>query len=258
MFTKSAQFYDALYSFKDYAAAAEQLRALLQQHNPNAETLLDVACGTGKHLEYLRDYYRAEGLDLSPDLLEVARGRCPEVPFHQADMVGFRLDHGFDVIMCLFSSIGYVKTAENLEQTVSNMARHLRPGGVVVVEPWFSPENYWTGTITANLVDDPELKIAWMYTSEVENRVSILDINYLVGTPQGVEHFDERHEIGLFTHEEYLGAFRKAGLEAHYDSEGLFGRGMYLGLDNGSECCDLEARTRRGRSNLLRKRMSRS
>jgi SAM-dependent methyltransferase len=176
-----------------------------------------------------------EGLDLNPDLLEIARGRCPEVTFHQADMVDFHLSHNFDVITCLFSSIGYVKTVENMKRTISNMARHLRPGGVVVVEPWFSPENYWTGTITANFVDEPELKIAWMYTSEVEGRVSVLDINYLVGTPQGIDHFDERHEMGLFTPEEYLEAFRKVGLEVHYDSKGLFGRGMYLGRDNGSK-----------------------
>jgi ubiquinone/menaquinone biosynthesis C-methylase UbiE len=231
MYTKSATFYDALYSFKDYTATSKELQRLLQQLIPNAESLLDVACGTGKHLEYLRDYYDVEGLDLNPDLLEIARRRCPGVPFHQANMVDFQLDHKFDVITCLFSSIGYVKTVENFERTVSTMARHVRPGGVVIIEPWFTPDTYWTGTITANFVEEPELKIAWMYTSEVEDQVSVLDIHYLVGTPEGIDHFDERHEIGLFTREDYLGAFSRAGLEVLYDSVGLFGRGMYVGLN---------------------------
>ncbi len=232
MYTRSAKFYDALHHFKDYVAASKQLHTLLQQHHPTAKTLLDVACGTGKHLEYLRDYYQVEGLDLNPDMLKIARQRCPGVPFHQANMVDFRLNHNFDVVICLFSSIAYVKTLENMRRTVANMTRHLRPGGMIIIEPWFSPESYWTGTITANFVDEPQLKIAWMYTSEVEDRVSVLDIHYLVGTPKGVDYFDERHELGLFTHEEYLEALRRADLHVHYDPKGLFGRGMYLGLNN--------------------------
>jgi SAM-dependent methyltransferase len=239
MYTRSVQFYDALYHFKDYASAAKQLHTILQQHHPTAKTLLDVACGTGKHLEYLRDYYRVEGLDLSPDMLKIARQRCPGVPFHRASMIDFRLEYGFDVITCLFSSVAYVKTRENLEKTVVSMVRHLRPGGVVVIEPFFSPENYWTGTITANFVDEPDLKIAWMYTSDPpQDRVAVLNIHYLVGTPESVDHFEERHELGLFTHEEYLNAFRGAGLEVTHDSEGLFGRGMYLGKDLETERCD--------------------
>src|SRR5918997_320026 len=181
MYTQSAQFYDAIYHFKDYTAACKQLATLLQAHAPTAKTLLDVACGTGKHLEYLREYYHVEGLDLNPDMLEIARQRCPGVSFHRADMTDFHLDHDFDVVTCLFSSVAYVRTLENLEQAVANMARHLRPGGMLIVEPWFSPESYWTGTITANFVDEPNLKIAWMYTSDVpEERVAALDINYLV------------------------------------------------------------------------------
>jgi ubiquinone/menaquinone biosynthesis C-methylase UbiE len=232
MYTRSVQYYDALYHFKDYTAASNRLHHLLQRHHSTAETLLDVACGTGKHLEYLRNYYQAEGIDVNPDMLKIARQRCREVPFHQANMVDFCLEHSFDVITCLFSSIAYVKTRENLEKTVHSMVRHLRPGGVVVIEPFFSPEDYWTGTITANFVDEPDLKIAWMYTSNPpQDSVAVLDIHYLVGTPEGVDNFEERHELGLFAHEEYLKAFRGAGLEVAYDSEGLFGRGMYLGKD---------------------------
>src|SRR5918997_919179 len=98
MYTQSAQFYDALYHFKDYAAASRQLRALLQQHHPNTKALVDVACGTGKHLQYLREYYQVEGVDLNPEMLEIARGRCPEVPFHHGDMVHFSLGRAFDVV----------------------------------------------------------------------------------------------------------------------------------------------------------------
>jgi hypothetical protein len=101
---------------------------------------------------------------------------------------------------------------------------------VLLLEPFFSPERFWTDTITANLVDEPELKIAWMYNSRREGTLAILDINYLVGTPQSVDHFTERHELGLFTDGEYAAALADAGLAVRYDEQGLFGRGMYIGL----------------------------
>lgn len=229
MFTKSAKFYDALYHFKDYETASEQIKQLVDQHNVKGKRLLDVGCGTGKHIEFLQQSYQTEGLDISPELLSVARSRCPKVPFWEASMVDFDLNHQFDIITCLFSAIAYVKTLDNMELSIANMANHLNTGGLLIVEPWISPENYWLSRITANFVDQADLKIAWMYTSEIDNLVSVFNINYLVGTPQGVEHFTERHEMGLFTQEQYTLAFQKAGLEVEFDSTGLFGRGIYLG-----------------------------
>ena len=51
----------------------------------------------------------------------------------------------------------------------------------------------------------------------------------MVGTPEGVEVFTERHEAGLFTDEEYRAAFVAAGLEVEHDETGLIGRGLYVG-----------------------------
>ena len=86
-------------------------------------------------------------------------------------------------------------------------------------------------------MDQPERKIAWMYVSELKGRTSVFDIHYLVGTPHGIDHL-ERHEMGLFTHAEYLEAFRKCGLDVRHDPTGLFGRGMYTGVDQNARGSD--------------------
>jgi len=230
MFTKSARFYDSLYAFKDYAEASRKLHKIIDARHPSAATLLDVGCGTGKHIEQLRDHYQAEGLDVNPELLEIARARLPEIPLHVGDMTNFALGRRFDVVACLFSSIAYVRTFGNLRRTLQCFVRHLKPGGLVIVEPWFTPETYRTGTITANLVNEPDLKIAWMYASDRHDRMSVIDIHYMVGTPEGIEQFVERHEFGLFTRNEYERAFTDVELEVEYDPVGLFNRGLYIGF----------------------------
>lgn len=232
MYIKSAKFYNHLYAFKDYELAAEKLYKNILQYLPNATSFLDVACGTGLHLKHLRTYFDVEGLDISAELLSIAREDFPDLIFHQADMTDFELSRKFDVIACLFSSIGYVKTKDRLDQAIAAMARHLQPNGLLVIEPWLNPDQYWRNKIVANFVDEPDLKISWMYAHELEGTVSVFNIHYLVGTPEGVEHFTERHEVGLFTQEEYTAAFVKASLQVEYDAQGLFGRGMYIARKN--------------------------
>src|SRR5437879_9599965 len=130
---------------------------------------------------------------------------------------------------CLFRVIGHVKTKAKLGLALRKMSRHLKPGGVLIVEPWITPQQWRKGSVHANFVDQPELKVARMNISKIRGKLSVLDMHHLVATPNRVEYFVERLELGLFTHDEYLDAFRLAGLETSYDSEGLMGRGLYIG-----------------------------
>jgi hypothetical protein len=51
----------------------------------------------------------------------------------------------------------------------------------------------------------------------------------LIGTPDGVRYVTERHEMGLYTHEQMMAALEAAGLRAAFEPEGLTGRGLYIG-----------------------------
>jgi ubiquinone/menaquinone biosynthesis C-methylase UbiE len=231
VFTKTARFYDLIYVTKDYPAEVEQLVAIIRKHlQSGGNRLLDVACGTGKHIEHFRAHFDVEGLDINEELLEMARQRNPGVPFHWGDMVAFDLGAQFDVVTCLFSAIGYVKTLDNLKSAVACMVRHLVEGGVLIIEPWFTPDAWHTPSVHASYVDEPDLKIARVNTSFQKGRLSYFDLHYLIGTLEGTEHFVERHELGLFETEEMQTALEDAGIETVYDAEGLIGRGLFVGL----------------------------
>ena len=208
--------------------------AVVQERRPEARSLLDVACGTGRHLEQLRHRYAVEGIDLDDGLLAVARRRLPDVPLHVGDMRGFHLGRTFDAVTCLFSAIGYLATPVELDAAIAAMGRHLEPGGVLVVEPWLKPGE-WTPDRPALLtVDEPDLKVARISMSGLRGTTSLLDFHYLVATPHGVESATEHLELELFTQDETIAAFERAGLDVSYDEQGLIGRGLYVGVRPGA------------------------
>jgi SAM-dependent methyltransferase len=174
------------------------------------------------HLPYLREHFEVEGLDIEPGFLAMARERNPGLVFHEGDMIRFALGRTFDVITCLFSSVGYVKTADALKATIACIAAHLRPGGLAVIEPWFRPDQWRAGSLHVLTVDEPELKLCRMNRSDTnaDGSRSVLDFHYLVGTAEGVRHFTEHHELGLFTIEQFADAGAAAGLtHRHLDPE---------------------------------------
>ena len=233
MFTKSAEYYDEIYaSFdKDYPAETRNVQRFIRKHKRSqGKSLLDVGCGTGLHANLLSRYYQVEGLDLDPKMLSVARRKYPVIPFHQGDMINFKLNRQFDVIVCLFSSIGYVKTKSRLQKAIQTMSRHLLPGGVLLVEPWFAPAQWNVGRVNFTCVDKPDLKIVRMSRSLRRGNISALEFQYLIGTSKGMEHRTEFHELGLFPRKEYLQAFRSAGMKVTHDAKGLDGRGLYIGV----------------------------
>ena len=191
--------------------------------------LLDVACGTGQHITHLKSHFQVEGLDLDDELLSVARERHPDITFHKGDMTSFGLNNTYDVMTCLFSSIGYVRTLENLNQAVATMAHHLKPGGLLIIEPWLTPDAVKPDVPYAVFVDDPNLKIARINTTKIAGRLSLFTFHYLIGTPEGTEHLVEEHILGLFTTDEMTAAFHNAELTVTYDPDGLTGRGLYIG-----------------------------
>ena len=230
-YDQMAAVYDLIYEWKDYAREAAMLRWVIAAKKRSAgNTLLDVACGTGKHLAELKRDFAVEGLDLSGELLAVAKQRLADVTFHAGDMTTFDLGQQFDVVTCLFSAIGHVKTHDKMNDALRCMSAHTKPGGVVIVEPWFTPEQFHADGVHKLIVDKPEIKIVRMNTGEVQGSLSIMDLHHLVGTVSDVRHFVERLEMGLFTHQQYLDAFTRARLDVSFDEHGLEGRGLYIGV----------------------------
>jgi len=214
VYARSADAYDLVYDGigKDYAAEAAEVAALVRDRCPSARTLLDVACGTGAHLLHLRDAFAVEGVELSAHMAARAWTRLPGVPIHQGDMRLFDLGRRFDAVTCLFSSIGYTRTPEDLHRALTAMAAHLEPGGVLVVDAWITPDDWTDGHLDAVAVTEATRAVARTSRSYRMGRTSVVDMTWVVTTTAGTDTFAERHELGLFTGDETRSSLEGAGL----------------------------------------------
>ncbi len=228
-YTLQAQYYDKLYSFKDYNQEVIDLQDIIKLHiKYDLNTLLDIACGTGKHLEVLKSHYKCEGLDINPELLDIAKKRNPELTFYLENMIDFSLDKNYDIITCFFGSIGHVKTKDNLNKAVRNMKKHLAPKGILIIEPWHTPEQFQAGRTSLLTVDEPDIKIARCCSSQIKGNLSVLDLHHLVSTPKSTEHFIDHLELGLFPEKDYLDILKEGGFSVVHEKIRSNGNGVYL------------------------------
>ncbi len=230
MFNDSAEFYDAIYSFKDYAAEARRIVALVKSLNPAARTVLDVACGTGEHARLLADDhgFEVDGLDISAGMIRVAREKHPAGTFPLADMSDFALGTRYDVVLCLFSSIAYLVTLERTRRALHCFRRHLCQDGLLLVEPWFPPGGLENGRVFRLTGTYQGRAVERVSRNEIDGRISRLWFDYRIETPDGIRQVSEVHELGLFSEDEMAAAFEEAGLRAEFDAVGLMGRGLWV------------------------------
>ncbi|PRY01746.1 class I SAM-dependent methyltransferase [Allonocardiopsis opalescens] len=219
---------------KDWAAEADEVARLVRERYAGAapaRSLLDVACGTGAHLEVFGTLFdRVEGLEMAKPMRELARRRLPGTAVHEGDMRDFELGRRFAVVTCMFCSIAYVGALAEMRRAVAAMVRHLEPGGVLVIEPWWFPENFLDGYVACDTAREDDLTVVRMSHSVRREGATHMEVRFLVGRPEGIESFTEFEVLSLFTRDEYLAAFADAGCPAEFLPGRLSGRGLFVGV----------------------------
>jgi ubiquinone/menaquinone biosynthesis C-methylase UbiE len=232
-FRRLAKYYDALNDSKDYRGESARLEFLVRRFGRLGRTTwLDVACGTGRHLEHLSKRHPVVGVDVSSQMLRVARRRLPGVRLVLQDMRTLRMNQQFDVVTCLFSAIGHLGSKRQVRQAFANFARLLTPGGVVIVEPWIEPSIFRAGTVYLATHQGPGLIIARMAHSSRRGNHSRVHYHFLIGERgREIRYYDDVSVGLLLSRQELLALMRSAGLRSRWISPGLTpGRGLLIGV----------------------------
>lgn len=234
LYRELAVYYDRIYAQKEYGPEARELLRLAARHlKRRPASLLDVACGTGRHLEQFRKQVRdVEGVDLNRPMLREARRRLgAQVPLHRADMRSFDLHRQFDVVVCLFSAIGYLLTRSDRDRALSAFYRHTRPGGILLVEGWVRPAAWRSPSVHLQSYQGPEATIVRLSSTSRTADRSLVRMQYLIGVPgRPIRHVVDDFRNALIEPSELLGSFRRAGFAASARFRGRYrDRGLYIG-----------------------------
>ncbi|HEX2048934.1 MAG TPA: class I SAM-dependent methyltransferase [Acidimicrobiales bacterium] len=95
-------------------------------------SVLDAGCGTGRvAIELARRGIDVVGVDVDPSMLDVARSKQPNLPWVLADLSQVDLDRTFDVVVLAGNVMIFLAPGTEAD-VVTNLARHLEPGGALV------------------------------------------------------------------------------------------------------------------------------
>jgi SAM-dependent methyltransferase len=198
VFKDYSNYYDALYSDKEYEAEVDFIRHLVSLES--SQQILDLGCGTGRHDFLLASSgHSVTGVDLSKRMLAIARKKAAQagtkIEFILDDIRTVRLGKAFDLVISMFAVMSYQVTNDDLFKTLQTARAHLAPGGVFVFDAWFGP---------AVLAQRPEERVKEITTGderiiriakpELDVLHNLVTVNYTIMRFKGEQQLDETHE----------------------------------------------------------------
>ena len=189
VFDLYGKYYDLLYKDKDYIYEAEYLKKLINLYKPESKNILDLGCGTGKHIINLAESgFAVTGVELSESMLRKAernlserQGLADKVKLVQGDIKSIRLRERFDVIVSLFHVLSYQTSNSDLKLTFKTIKEHLKENGICIFDFWYGPAVLSERPeMRVKFLEDNEIKIYRTADSVMKFNENIVDVNYRV------------------------------------------------------------------------------
>lgn len=146
-FDAYAKYYDLLYRDKDYKSEAEYISGLIRNNLPEARSILDLGCGTGKHdMFFADDGFDVTGVELSREMFDIAneglakyKKNNSKIRFINSDIRNLDLGREFDIITSLFHVLNYQTTNEDISLTLETVRKNLADKGKFICDFWYGP-----------------------------------------------------------------------------------------------------------------------
>jgi SAM-dependent methyltransferase len=199
---------------EEAATLREQYARLASTPRPARPRLLELGAGGGHVLAHLEVDFECTATDLSPAMLDNCARLVPGARRVLGDMRTLRLDERFDVVL-IHDAIDYMATREDVRAALATAAAHLDPGGVLLVAPTYTRDNFVDGDAEHDADPSANLTyLSYVHDPDASDTEYELVLVYLIrdAETRAVEVTVDRHRCGFFLEREWL-AFLKA---AHF------------------------------------------
>ncbi|WP_433394209.1 class I SAM-dependent methyltransferase [Micromonospora sp. KLBMP9576] len=215
---------------RDHAAEAEAVSRVVQARRPGATALLDVACGAGEYLRHLIPHFAlVEGVATGPATAEAARRALPDTTVHEGTLPQLDLGRTYDVVACLHDESARF-TLAGYRTLLRALARHLTPGGLLIVAPFWMPDTVIRRTATEALVHDDGRTVSRIERGRPRDGAHHIERHVLVADGDSVRHLADTRLLHSFARQEHLTAFAAAGCGGELLPTGLAGRPLLVGV----------------------------
>ncbi|PTF49683.1 SAM-dependent methyltransferase, partial [Staphylococcus epidermidis] len=100
----------------------------------DSHDLLDIGCGTGNLTQLLTSLGEVTGMDISVDMLSIARQKTNQVKWIEGNMTHFNLNKKFNMITIFCDSLNYLETLNDVKMTFERVYQHLNKNGVFIFD----------------------------------------------------------------------------------------------------------------------------
>ncbi|MCW9708232.1 class I SAM-dependent DNA methyltransferase [Fodinibius salsisoli] len=214
-YTTLAEIYDAVMQEVNYDFWADFLDALMLQHHPNPESVMELACGTGSLALSLDELecYEMWGTDRSPEMIAKARqknkDRMCSVNFSVMNFLDITIDRTFDVVICVFDSINYLHEPKQVLRFLQECQKLLGPKSLLIFD-FTTPINSMEAIDYLNNEEDTtdnhfHFLRRSTYDAEKQIHTNRFEIQKLSADHQTVEEeFVEVHRQKIYTLQQML------------------------------------------------------
>ncbi|MFK3938436.1 class I SAM-dependent DNA methyltransferase [Alkalihalobacillus sp. NPDC078783] len=218
-YTGFASLYDYLMADAPYAGWLEFVKESVQGQPLHGLKFIDVGCGTGELLLLmLKQGMNGTGLDLSPEMLTVARAKAEEEGFSplliEADMTSLPKLDEYDLVTVFCDSLNYLRSADDVQLAIAGFAQQLKKNGLLLfdVHSEYKINEEFVGQTFADA--DEDVSYIWNSFSGVEPNSVEHELSFFAKTEFGhYERTDELHVQKTFSIDQYCTWLQHAGFK---------------------------------------------